>query len=105
MRRATRTIFIACCPTLLLAGLTACIQWPDRSTSSRHPDEILWTRAVSAFEHQRCDVGRLTLQTLINTYPDSPYADDAGRLLHDPPVGGCSARPEFWMEGDSITKQ
>jgi hypothetical protein len=67
MRPATRSMVIACCSLMLLAGLTACIQWPSGDTSPRHPGKVLWTRANSAFENQRCDVGRLTLQTLINT--------------------------------------
>jgi outer membrane protein assembly factor BamD len=37
------------------------------------PDKILFERAANEIEHGRYDVGRLTLQTLINTYPDSEY--------------------------------
>lgn len=32
-------------------------------------------------DRQRCDVARITLQTLINTYPDSGYARDAEDML------------------------
>jgi outer membrane protein assembly factor BamD len=41
------------------------------------PDKILYERASNEIEHGRYDVGRLTLQTLINTYPDSEYLSKA----------------------------
>jgi outer membrane protein assembly factor BamD len=37
------------------------------------PDKILYQKAVHEIAKGRYDVGRLTLQTLINTYPDSEY--------------------------------
>jgi len=37
------------------------------------PDKILYEKADNEIQHGRYDVGRLTLQTLINTYPDSEY--------------------------------
>jgi len=61
-------------------------EW-DRSPS---PDEILWTRANRVIDQQRCDVARLTLQTLTDTYPDSKYALDAEDALRtDPRLQPC----------------
>jgi outer membrane protein assembly factor BamD len=37
------------------------------------PDKVLYERATNEIDHGRFDVGRITLQTLINTYPDSEY--------------------------------
>lgn len=37
------------------------------------PDKILYERAVKEIQRGRYDVGRLTLQTLLNTYPDSEF--------------------------------
>jgi outer membrane protein assembly factor BamD len=37
------------------------------------PDKILYEKATNEIVHSRYNVGRLTLQTLINTYPDSEY--------------------------------
>jgi len=37
------------------------------------PDKMLYEKADNEIQHGRYDVGRLTLQTLINTYPDSEY--------------------------------
>ncbi|MGH9431959.1 MAG: outer membrane protein assembly factor BamD [Terriglobia bacterium] len=41
------------------------------------PDKILYEKAANEINHGRFDVGRLTLQTLINTYPDSEYLSKA----------------------------
>lgn len=41
------------------------------------PDKILLDKALNEFKHGRYDVGRLTLQTLLNTYPDSEYLSQA----------------------------
>jgi outer membrane protein assembly factor BamD len=48
----------------------------NKSTSadnSAEPDKVLYNRAVEDIKHGRQEVGRLGLQTLINTYPDSEY--------------------------------
>ena len=84
----------------LLSGLTACsaLRTSDASVSR---DRILWARAVSAYDHQRCDVGRLTLQTLINTYPDSKYATEAARRVRDPAIAGCKSPDDLWVVGGS----
>ena len=37
------------------------------------PDKVLYEKATNEIGHGRYDVGRLTLQTLMNTYPDSEY--------------------------------
>jgi len=47
------------------------------------PDKILYERAVREIERGRYDVGRLTLQTLINTYPDSEYLAKAKLAIAD----------------------
>jgi outer membrane protein assembly factor BamD len=41
--------------------------------TSAEPDKVLFERADNDIKHGRYDVARLTLQTLINTYPDSEY--------------------------------
>ena len=40
---------------------------------SKQPDKVLFDRAMDALKHNRFDVARMTLQTLINTYPDSEF--------------------------------
>lgn len=41
--------------------------------SSAEPDKVLYDRAMADIKHGRYTEGRLALQTLINTYPDSEY--------------------------------
>jgi outer membrane protein assembly factor BamD len=41
--------------------------------NSAEPDKVLYERATNDIKHGRYEVGRLALQTLINTYPDSDY--------------------------------
>ena len=48
----------------------------NKSTSADNtaePDKVLYNRALDDIKHGRQEVGRLGLQTLINTYPDSEY--------------------------------
>jgi outer membrane protein assembly factor BamD len=47
------------------------------------PDKILYEKATQEITHGRYDVGRLTLQTLINTYPDSEFLSKAKLAIAD----------------------
>jgi outer membrane protein assembly factor BamD len=47
------------------------------------PDKILYEKATREIDRGRYDVGRLTLQTLINTYPDSEYLSKAKLAIAD----------------------
>jgi outer membrane protein assembly factor BamD len=47
------------------------------------PDKILYEKATHEIRRARYDVGRLTLQTLINTYPDSEYLAKAKLAIAD----------------------
>ena len=56
---------------------------PIANVDSKQPDKILFDRAMDAMKHNRYDVSRLTLQTLINTYPDSEYVARAKLAIAD----------------------
>ena len=60
---------------LLLAG--GCrnkkVKNPLAAVDSKQPDKVLFDRAMDAMQKRKYDVARLSLQTLINTYPDSEY--------------------------------
>src|SRR4029077_8062390 len=43
------------------------------ATNTAEPDKVLYERAREDIKHGRQEVGRLGMQTLINTYPDSEY--------------------------------
>jgi outer membrane protein assembly factor BamD len=47
------------------------------------PDKVLYEKAKAEIDKGRYDVGRLTLQTLINTYPDSEYLSKAKLAIAD----------------------
>ena len=58
----------------------------NKSTSADNnaqPDKILYDRAMTDIKHGRQEVGRLTMQTLINTYPDSEYLAKAKLAIAD----------------------
>ncbi len=62
---------------VVLAATVACtnkkVNNPLANVGSKQPDKVLFDRAMEALKHNRFDVARITLQTLINTYPDSEY--------------------------------
>src|SRR5579862_2991645 len=58
----------------------------NKSTDSGNtvePDKQLYDKAVDDIKHGRHEVGRLGLQTLINTYPDSEYLAKAKLSIAD----------------------
>jgi hypothetical protein len=75
--------------TLLVCGLTSCEMWPEGEIRPGRPDQLLFEKAMSALERKRFAVANLTLQTLVNTYPDSNYATKARAALEDPQVSEC----------------
>src|SRR5579862_8227359 len=71
----------------LLALTAACTNKksvnPLANVGSKQPDKVLFDKAMDAMRHNRFDVARLTLQTLINTYPDSEYIARAKLAVGD----------------------
>jgi len=58
----------------------------NKSTSAENtaePDKILYDKAMDDVKHGRHEVGRLNLQTLINTYPDREYLAKAKLAIAD----------------------
>ncbi|HEY2119753.1 MAG TPA: outer membrane protein assembly factor BamD [Candidatus Acidoferrum sp.] len=53
------------------------------STNTAEPDKILYDRGVDDIKHGRNETGRLAMQTLINTYPDSEYLAKAKLAIAD----------------------
>jgi outer membrane protein assembly factor BamD len=52
-------------------------------SASAEPDKVLYDRALNDLKHGRYIEGRLSLQTLINTYPDSEYLAKAKLSIGD----------------------
>src|ERR1700716_4215788 len=72
----------------LLLITTACTNKksvnPLSNVGSKQPDKVLFDKAMDAMKHNRFDVARITLQTLINTYPDSEFIARAKLAVGDP---------------------
>src|SRR6266550_7942015 len=70
-----------------LAFTVACtnkkVNNPLANVGSKQPDKVLFDRAMDAMKHNRFDVARLTLETMINTYPDSEYIARAKLAVAD----------------------
>ena len=56
---------------------------PIGNLDSKQPDKVLFDRAMDAMKHGKYDVARITLQTLINTYPDSEFIARAKLAVGD----------------------
>lgn len=53
------------------------------ASNNAQPDKLLYDRALEDIKHGRQEVGRLGMQTLINTYPDSEYLAKAKLAIAD----------------------
>jgi outer membrane protein assembly factor BamD len=53
------------------------------ATNTAEPDKQLYDKAINDIKHGRHEVGRLGLQTLINTYPDSEFLAKAKLAIAD----------------------
>src|SRR5215475_9713574 len=56
---------------------------PLANVGSKQPDKVLFDKAMDAMKHNRFDVARMTLQVLINTYPDSEFIARAKLAMGD----------------------
>jgi outer membrane protein assembly factor BamD len=100
VRRTSFVLFLA----LLLAFAVACTNKkavnPLANVGSKQPDKVLFDRAMDAMKHNRFDVARMTLQTLINTYPDSEFIARAKLAVADSwyAEGGTTAMQQAEIE-------
>jgi len=65
------------------AGKKTATAKQDASKDSAEADKILYERALNDIQHSRFETARLSLQTLINTYPDSEYLAKAKLAIAD----------------------
>jgi outer membrane protein assembly factor BamD len=88
----------------LLAFSVACtnkkVNNPLANVGSKQPDKVLFDRSMDAMKHNKFDVARMTLQTLINTYPDSEYIARAKLAVADSwyAEGGSTAMQQAEIE-------
>jgi outer membrane protein assembly factor BamD len=71
----------------MLALTTACtnkkVNNPLAKVDSKQPDKVLFDKGMDAMKHNHFDVARITMQTLIATYPDSEFIARAKLALAD----------------------
>ncbi len=100
-----RVIIAVLLGTMLLAAAGCTnkkVKNPIANIDSKQPDKVLYDRAMDAMKHSKYDVARLSLQTLINTYPDSEYVARAKLAIGDSwyAEGGSAA----WTQAESEYK-
>lgn len=101
-----RRVIIAVLLGIMLFAAAGCtnkkVKNPIANVDSKQPDKVLYDRAMDAMKHGKYDVARLSLQTLINTYPDSEYVARAKLAIGDSwyAEGGSAA----WTQAESEYK-
>jgi outer membrane protein assembly factor BamD len=77
---------------------------PLANIGSKQPDKVLFDKSMEAMRHNRFDVARMTLQTLINTYPDSEFIARAKLAVGDSwyAEGGTASLAQAEQEYDDF---
>jgi len=84
MYRRLLVLTVAAALALSFAGCTnKKVHNPIANVNSKQPDKVLFDRSMDAMKHNKFDVARMTLQTLINTYPDSEFVARAKLAIGD----------------------
>jgi outer membrane protein assembly factor BamD len=83
MSRRIPVVILLCVLTLAVGCTNKKVSNPLANVGSKQPDKVLFDRAMDAMKHNRYDVARLTLETMINTYPDSEYIARAKLAVAD----------------------
>jgi outer membrane protein assembly factor BamD len=73
---------------VLMVLMTGCFHHAKKAavaqpSNSAEPDKVLYEKALKDIAKGRYDIGRLSLQTLLNTYADSDYKEKAKLALAD----------------------
>ena len=78
-----RIIILAALVAAFLSGCFGKKNKAPTTGTSAEPDKVLYAKATNDLKHGHYEVGRLALQTLINTYPDSEYLAKAKLAIGD----------------------
>lgn len=100
MRRVSILAIVAVVLALGVACTNKKVNNPLANVGSKQPDKVLFDRAMNAMKHNRFDVARMVLQTLINTYPDSEFIARAKLAVADSwyAEGGSTALQQAEIE-------
>jgi len=69
--------------TILTAGCEKKSVVAQGADTTAEPDKVLYDRAMEDIQHGRETIARFSLQTLLNTYPDSEYVAKAKLAIAD----------------------
>src|ERR1700681_4804073 len=83
MSRRIPIVILVCTLALAVGCTNKKVSNPLSNVGSKQPDKVLFDKAMDAMKHNRFDVARITLQTLINTYPDSEFIARAKLAVGD----------------------
>src|ERR1700694_389673 len=83
MSRRIPIVILVCTLALAVGCTNKKVSNPLANVGSKQPDKVLFDRAMDAMKHNRFDVARITLETMINTYPDSEYIARAKLAVAD----------------------
>jgi outer membrane protein assembly factor BamD len=82
-----RRLLVVFLLAVMVIAIASCsnknVKNPIADLGSKQPDKVLFDRAMDAMKHNKFDVARMTLQTLINTYPDSEFLARAKLAIGD----------------------
>jgi len=81
--KQSRTVCFLILTATLLGGCLGKKKVAPIAGASAEPDKVLYNKAAEDMKHGRYTVGRLAMQTLINTYPDSEYLAKAKLAVGD----------------------
>ena len=104
----SRRISLIASLSVLLALSVACTNKksvnPLANIGSKQPDKVLFDKAMDAMRHNRFDVARMQLQTLITTYPDSEFVARAKLAVGDSwyAEGGTASLAQAEQEYDDF---
>lgn len=82
-RRYIIALLLASCLLVVVGCRNKNVKNPLAHVDSKQPDKVLFDRAMDAMQRRKYDVARLSLQTLINTYPDSEFIARAKLAIGD----------------------
>src|SRR5438034_5438731 len=83
MSRRIPVVILLCVLALAVGCTNKKVSNPLANVGSKQPDKVLFDRAMDAMKRNQFDVATLTLETMINTYPDSEYIARAKLAVAD----------------------
>jgi hypothetical protein len=85
--------------------VTVCVGEHSQVCVTKRHDQLLFEAAMDAAEHGKLDIANVTLQTLVNTYPNSAYAAKARLKLKEPQIAFYCLQKQGWIIDCAVEAQ